>query len=320
MKRILVTGATGFVGSHLIEYILKNHPEYEIVATRRRRSDMGNFQGIDSAKIIWANCNVEDHSNVDFVFKTHGPFDKCFHLAAQSFVPFSWDSPAETINTNIFGTLNILESVRKFSKECVVQVAGSSEQYGFQEVFPLREDMHLRPLSPYAVSKVAEENLAYQYHKSYGIKSILTRTFNHEGPRRGEYFVTSSFAKQIVEIERGLKKPVISHGNLESYRDYTDVRDIVRAYWLATEKCDYAEPYNICSGNLTKIEYVLDKLISCSSIKIEREQDPLRMRPSDLIKLQGDCSKFQEKTGWQPIISVDMMLEDILEYWRGQIK
>ena len=199
-------------------------------------------------------------------------------------------------------------------------MAGSSEQYGFQEVFPLREDMHLRPLSPYAVSKVAEENLAYQYHKSYGIKSILTRTFNHEGPRRGEYFVTSSFAKQIVEIERGLKKPVISHGNLESYRDYTDVRDIVRAYWLATEKCDYAEPYNICSGNLTKIEYVLDKLISCSSIKIEREQDPLRMRPSDLIKLQGDCSKFQEKTGWQPVISVDTMLEDILEYWRGQIK
>jgi len=320
MKRALITGATGFVGSHLIEYILKNHEDYEIIACKRRRSDMENVSHLlDNKRITWAATNVEDYGSVESVFLEHGAFDKIFHLAAQSFVKFSWDSPMETMHSNIDGTLNVLEATRKHSKDAIVQIAGSSEEYGYQDKFPLTEDLFLRPLSPYAVSKVATENLGYQYFKSYGVKTILTRTFNHEGPRRGEVFVTSTFAKQVSEVEAGLKEPVIYHGNLDSYRDYTDVRDIVRAYWLATEKCEYGEPYNICSGNLTKIQYVLDKFIGLSKKEINTKEDPNRMRPSDLIKLMGDNSKFKAITGWEPTISVDKMLEDILEYWRAKI-
>jgi len=318
-NKILITGATGFVGSHLIEYLLHNHPEFEIIATKRRRSDMSNVNHLTSKRVEWVDCNTEDYSSVENVFIAHGPFHKIFHLAAQSFVKHSWDSPAETLNTNIIGTLNILEVSRKHSKDSIIQIAGSSEEYGFQEKYPLVEDMFLRPLSPYAVSKVAEENLGYQYYKSYGLKTVLTRTFNHEGPRRGEQFVTSTFAKQIVEIEKGYKEPIIFHGNLDSYRDYTDVRDVVRAYWLATEICEYGEPYNICSGNLTKISDVLDILLTYSNVTIERKEDPNRMRPSDLIKLQGDNSKFLAKTSWKPTISVETMLKDTLNYWREKI-
>jgi len=320
MKKILITGATGFVGSHLIEFILKNHEEYEIFAAKRRRSDMDNVAHLmNNDKVHWININIDDYNSVETAFLENGPFDKIFHLAAQSFVVFSWNAPTETINSNITGTLNVLEATRKHSKDSIIQLAGSSEEYGYQEKFPLTEDLFLRPLSPYAVSKVATENLGYQYYKSYGLKTILTRAFNHEGPRRGEVFVTSTFAKQVVEIEKGLKPPVIYHGNLDSYRDYTDVRDVVRAYWIATEKCNYGEPYNICSENLTKIEDVLNKFISMSSIKIERKIDPERMRPSDLVKLKGDCSKFREKTNWKPVISVDQMLEDIFKYWQDKL-
>jgi len=319
MKKILITGATGFVGSHLIEYILHNHPEYEIVATKRRRSDMQNVKHLTSQRIKWVDCNMEDYSNVENMFVATGPYEKCFHLAAQSYVKASWDSPAETIITNTIGTLNLLEVSRKHSKDTIIQIAGSSEEYGFQEKFPLVEDMFLRPLSPYAVSKVSEENLAYQYFKSYGLKTVLTRTFNHEGPRRGEQFVTSTFAKQIVEVEKGYREPVIYHGNLDSYRDYTDVRDVVHAYWLATELCQYGEPYNICSGNLTKISDVLDILLSFSTVKITKQSDPERMRPSDLVKLQGDNSKFVKLTGWSPKISVNDMLRDTMNYWREKI-
>lgn len=320
MPNILVTGSTGFVGSHIIDYILSNHKNYNIVATKRRRSDMNNVAHLmNNDKVKFVDCNIEDSKSVEMLFSNGTKYEKCFHLAAQSFVKFSWDSPTETLNTNIIGTLNLLESFRKFNPECVIQIASSSETYGYQEKFPLKEDVFLRPLSPYAVSKVGEENLAYQYFKSYGLKTVLTRTFNHEGPRRGEQFVTSSFAKQIVEIEKGYREAVIYHGNLDSYRDYTDVRDIVHAYWLATEKCEYGEPYNVCSGNLTKISDVLDILLSHSNIKIERREDLNRLRPSDLTKLQGDNSKFLLKTGWKPTISVEVMLKDILNYWREKI-
>ena len=320
MPNVLISGANGFVGSHLLEHVLANHPEYNIVALKRRRSDMDNVKHlVGNPKIEFIDCNIDDPKSVDGVFQSR-KFDKCFHLAAQSFVQQSWNSPAETMVSNILGTLNMLEGVRKFNSECIIQIAGSSEEYGYQEVYPLREDMILRPLSPYAVSKVASENLGYQYFKSYGIKSILTRTFNHEGPRRGDVFVTSTFAKQIAEIENGLKAPVIMHGNLDSYRDYTDVRDVVRAYWLATEKCEYGVPYNICSNNMVKIADMLEQMIAMSTVKISSQIDPARLRPSDLVKLNGDNSKFTAVTGWAPTISPDKMIADIVEYWREKIR
>lgn len=676
MKQVLVTGATGFVGSWLIDYILANHSEIDlIVCAKRRRSDETNIKHLlHNPKVKYLDVNLEDSKSVDNIFLVHGKFDRCFHLAAQSFVKLSFDSPSETLTTNIFGTLNLLEAFRKYNKECVIQIAGcydtntkaftrdgfksykdlkigqevlsinpdtrevsfkkikkviidkykgkmikfksrsldlmvtpnhrmlvsknknskiniqyaenikgrnliplgktnskkndfsneeayllgvfigdgcliertkkimtsgisrekrmqyrevngnftftpeksfekaykhfsvslsipktdksyekikkcllklgypinysgiefnftpnekmlrlfklcgkyannktipeelleqnieilkslfnglidsdgnyrknsygfttisdilkdkmielchkiglnitinksltresklktgriiknngcwninisngekiltktsadneiidyndtiwcvevedngtllverngkicfcgnSSEEYGEQIVTPIKEDAPLNPLSPYAVSKVTQEKMGYQYYKSYGLKTILTRTFNHEGPRRGEMFVTSSFAKQIAEIEKGLIEPVISHGNLDSYRDYTDVRDVVYAYWLATEKCAYGEAYNICSGNSIKIEDMLNYMLEQSTRKdIKNVLDPNKLRPSDLIKLEGSNAKFCEATGWAPTITVWQMFTDILNYWRERV-
>ena len=244
--------------------------------------------------------------------------DAIFHLAAQSFVHTSFHAPQETLSTNITGTVNLLEAVRSCGSSPVIQIAGSSEEYGLvlPDEVPIKETNPLRPLSPYGVSKVAEDMLAYQYHKSYGLKTVITRAFNHEGPRRGEVFSTSNFAKQVAEIEKGAA-PIMYVGNLEAKRDFTDVRDIVRAYSLAVEKCDYGEAYNICSGTAWKIGDMLKLLLSMSTKKIEVRQDSSRMRPSDVQILLGDYSKFHQKTGWSPQISFEQTMKDLLEYWRN---
>lgn len=181
---------------------------------------------------------------------------------------------------------------------------------------PIKESNPLRPLSPYGVSKVAMDFLGYQYFKSYGMKIIRTRGFNHTGPRRGDVFAESSFAKQIAEIEKGKKEPVIMVGNLEAERDYTDVRDMVKGYLLAAEKGEPGEVYNICSGKAVKIKKVLDILLSFSKIKVEIKQDPARMRPSDVPILLGDSTKFRRKTGWKNTIPFEKTMEDLLNYWR----
>lgn len=183
---------------------------------------------------------------------------------------------------------------------------------------PIKETNPLRPMSPYAVSKVSMDYLGYQYFKSYGLKVIRTRTFNHTGPRRGEQFVVSTFAKQIVEIENG-KEPILRVGNLEAKRDFSDVRDIVRAYLLAVKHCDPGDVYNIASGETHKIQDVLDYLLSQSNVKVQVQQDPKRMRPSDVPILLGNCDKFKEKTNWKPVIPFEKTLKDTLEFWREKI-
>jgi GDP-4-dehydro-6-deoxy-D-mannose reductase len=218
--------------------------------------------------------------------------------------------------------LNIFEVVREFGINPVIQIAGSSEEYGlvYENELPIKEENPLRPLSPYAVSKVAQDNLACQYYHSYGLKTVITRAFNHEGPRRGEQFVTSDFAKQIAKIEKGKQEPIIYVGNLDAKRDYSDVRDIVGAYWLATEKCKFGEPYNICSGRAWTIKSVLDFLLSKSTRKdIKIVQDPSKMRPSDVPVLLGDCSKFKKQTNWESKIPFEKTLEDTLNYWRKNV-
>ncbi|RJR29533.1 NAD-dependent epimerase/dehydratase family protein, partial [Candidatus Microgenomates bacterium] len=184
---------------------------------------------------------------------------------------------------------------------------------------PIKETNPLRPLSPYAVSKLAMDYLGYQYFQSYGLRVIRTRGFNHTGPRRGDVFAESSFAKQIAEIEKGKHEPVVHVGNLEAQRDYTDVRDMVRAYYLAVQQCDPGEEYNICTGKAWKIQAVLDLLISMAKVKVKIEQDPARMRPSDVEVLIGDNSKFTKKTGWQPEIKFEKTMEDLLNYWREKV-
>jgi GDP-4-dehydro-6-deoxy-D-mannose reductase len=236
-------------------------------------------------------------------------------------VPSSWSAPTETLTTNITGQTHLFEAIRALQLDPVVQIACSSEEYGLvkPEETPIRETNPLRPLSPYAVSKVGQDLLAYQYFQSYGLRVIRTRGFNHTGPRRGEVFVTSNFAKQIASIEAGLRDPVIRVGNLDAVRDFTDVRDMVRAYWLAVTRGKPGEVYNIATGSGITIQELLDRLLALSTAEVEVEVDPERLRPSDVEILIGDSSKFRADTGWEPEIPLDQTLQDILNYWRERL-
>ncbi|MCK4497083.1 MAG: GDP-mannose 4,6-dehydratase [Candidatus Aenigmarchaeota archaeon] len=318
MERVLITGITGFVGSHLAEYLLGKN--LEVYGTVRWRSKTENIESIKD-KIKLLETDMRDGHSLEIAIKESEP-DYVSHLAAQTFVPMSWRAPADTLETNIIGTVHLFEAIRKSKLDPKIHVAGSSEEYGmvYPDELPIRETNTLRPLSPYGVSKVAQDKLAYQYNKSYGLKTVVTRAFNHTGPRRGDVFVTSNFSKQIVEIEKGIKKPVIRVGNLNAKRDFSDVRDIVKAYWLAVTKAKVGEVYNICSEKARTIQSVLDLLVDLSNSKdIKVEKDSSRMRPSDVEVLQGDSSKFRKQTGWKPEISFEQTMKDVLEYWRGKL-
>ena len=320
--KVLITGVTGFAGSHLADYILANFKDVDLYGFKRWRSRDENIIHL-LEKVKFYDVDIKDSTAVNRFIQEIKP-NKIFHLAAQSFVPTSWKSPSETLTTNIIGEVNIFEAVRQHNliDNTVIQIACSSEEYGMvhEDEVPIKETNPLRPLSPYAVSKIAQDYLGYQYHESYGIKAIRTRTFNHTGPRRGEVFVISTFSKQIALIENDLKAPIIEVGNLDAKRDFTDVRDIVRGYWLATEKCEPGEVYNIASGETHRIGDILDTLLSFSNKKIKVVQDPKRMRPSDVLILHGDSTKFREKTGWKPEIPFEKTLKDTLDYWRKRIE
>jgi GDP-4-dehydro-6-deoxy-D-mannose reductase len=316
---VLITGITGFAGSHLAEYILTEHPSVKVSGFVRWRSRMDNVKDILD-KIELHEADLKDMVSLKKALAVIKP-DKVFHLAAQSFVPTSWKLPAETFAINALGQINLFETLLDLKLNPKFQIAGSSEEYGMvhpHEV-PMKETNSLRPLSPYAVSKVAQDLLGYQYHQSYGLRTVRTRGFNHTGPRRGDVFVTSNFAKQVAEIEKGLKPPVIHVGNLEAKRDFTDVRDMVRAYWLATEKCEDGDVYNIGSGKTYVMQDMLDMLLGMSKVKVKVEVDPARLRPSDVPILLADASKFVKQTGWQPRIPFATTLKDLLNYWRERV-
>jgi len=320
--KILITGITGFVGSHLAEYCLTQSKAkvYGTVLSHHLGDELKRIEHIKD-RIELFECDLTNRVAVVRVLNKVKP-DKIFHLAAQSFVPTSWKSPEDTLVNNIISELNIFEVVRELKLNPVIVIACSSEEYGliFKNELPVKETNPLRPLSPYAVSKIAQEKLALQYHYSYSLKTVLTRFFNTEGPRRGQEFVTSNFAKQIAEIEKGKREPIIYVGNLETKRDFNDVRDMVRAYWLASEKCKFGEPYNVCSGKARSIRSVLNLLLGLSKVKnIKVKQDPERLRTSDVPILQGDSSKFRKQTGWKPKIPFEKTMEDLLNYWRENV-
>jgi len=316
--RVLITGVTGFVGSHLADYLVARG-DVEVFGIHRWRSRMDNVEQL-RGRITFVECDLRDAGGVRRMLGAVRP-DRIFHLAAQSYVPTSWSSPAETLAANLTCQLNLFEAIRDAELATRVQIAGSSEEYGRVEKdeLPIREENPLRPLSPYAVSKIAQDYLAYQYWRSHGLHAVRTRGFNHTGPRRGEVFVTSSFARQIAEIEKGRREPVVLVGNLESQRDFTDVRDMVRAYWLALELGEPGEVYNICTGRAYTIRTVLDILLSLTPAQVEVREDPARLRPSDVEVLLGDCTRFQRVTGWKPTIPFEVTLKDLLDYWRDRI-
>ncbi|PIQ82701.1 MAG: GDP-mannose 4,6-dehydratase [Candidatus Omnitrophica bacterium CG11_big_fil_rev_8_21_14_0_20_64_10] len=319
MKKILVTGITGFVGSHLAELYLGRRPDSpkqtgEVWGLMRRRGQRDLIRHLES-DLHLEEGDVTDAHSMERLIAEIQP-DVVHHLAAQSFVPLSWTAPSETLQANLMGSLNLLEAVRRHRPQAVVQVASSSEIYGQQEELPVTERHLPNPLSPYAVSKLAMDRLAAQYARSYGLSIMVTRAFNHTGPRRGVSFATSNFARQIIEIERGEREPVIWVGNLEAGRDWSDARDIVRAYALAVQKCPPGEPFNIASGVCRQVGEVLQQLLTLSGVRAEIRKDPKRQRPSDVPALRGDSQQFRKKTGWIPEIPWERTMRDLLDYWR----
>jgi len=317
-KKALITGITGFAGSHLADLLLGND-EYEVFGTTRPRSKTENILHIQD-KLTLIDADLIDSHSLYTVLSDVKP-DYIFHLAAQAFVPTSWSSPATTMEANVIGTIHLFEAVRRASINPVIQIACSSEEYGlvYMNETPITEENGFRPLSTYAVSKIGMDFLGYQYFKSYDMKIIRTRGFNHTGPRQGDVYVCSTFAKQVALIERGKAKPEIKVGNLESYRDFTDVRDIVRAYLLTVQKCEPGEVYNIASEKTWQIKKVLDMLLGMSKVRIEIKEDPARMRPSDVELLLGNAKKFRDKTGWRIEIPFEQTLKDLLDYWRAHV-
>lgn len=341
--KTLITGVTGMAGSHLAEYLL-SRGDVEVYGTFRWRSRMDNLDDLAHAGKLNAlqpgtsDCAVIERSvrqnslnliEIDLldawavkrVIACVRP-DRVFHLAAQSFVPTSWHAPAETMQVNAVGQINLFESIRAEGLDPSIQIAGSSEEYGLvhPDEVPMKETNPLRPLSPYAVSKVAQEMLAWQYHRSYGLRAVVTRGFNHTGPRRGDVFVTSSFARQIAEIELGRRPPIVYVGDLNSKRDWTDVRDTVRGYWLALEKGVPGEVYNVGSGVTRSVGEMLDLLLSLSKAKIDVKVDQSRLRPSDVTILWADATKFKQQTGWEPQIPFEKTMADLLDYWRKKLR
>lgn len=317
MKKVLITAISSFAGSHLADLCLEK--DYKVYGTVRLRDDVSNIEHLKN-KIQVEYLDILDSKNCDEVIKRVMP-DIVFHLAAQSFVGKSWEAPDLTLSTNILGTLNILESVRKYRPDAIFHVASSSQVYGKVDKFPMTVDTPFNPMSPYDVSKLAQEMLVKQYHNSYDMEVRITRAFNIAGLRRGDMFAETSFAKQIVEIEKGLKEPVIQVGNLDSARDYIDVRDAVRGYLMAAEKGKSDQVYLLCSGIPRKISFILDQLLKLSpkELSIKIEQDPERMRPSDTLFMQGDYSSSRDGLGWKPVIPLTRTLYDLLEYYRNKL-
>jgi len=319
--RVLITGITGFVGSHLVEYILAHHPGTEISGIKRWRSPKDNIRGVLN-KVKLYDCDLRDLGSLIRVFGEVQP-DIIFHLAAQSFVPTSYNAPADTLDTNVIGTCNLLEAVRILKIDPVIHICSSSEVYGQvkPEEVPITESCPLRPVSPYAVSKVGEDMLGYMYFQAYKLKTLRTRMFTHSGARRGEVFVDSWFALQIARIEAGLQEPVVRVGNLDSVRTFADVRDTVRAYWLLTTKCPPGEVYNIGGDVTMTIREMLDQLLGMTSFtkKIEVRQDAALIRPADVTLQIPSSDKFKAATGWKPEIPYRQTLLDMLNYWRQEI-
>ena len=318
--RVLITGITGFVGSHLAEWALAQ--DAEVIGAVRWRSNTEHIEHVRD-RLTLVSADLRDLSSVRSLLE-QARADYIVHLAAQSFVGASWEAPTETLLTNAVSQMNLFEAYRQLGGgRARFLVIGSSEEYGLvhPDELPVCETNPLRPLSPYAVSKVTQDLLGYQYWKSYGLDIVRTRAFNHTGPRRGDAFATSSFAKQIVEAEAGLREPVIHVGDLKPTRDFSDVRDIVRGYWALLERGTAGEVYNLCSGVDWSIERMLSFLVSSSKLeRIELRPDPARLRPSDVPVLRGSADKIRQAVGWAPSIPLEQTLLDLLDYWRQQIE
>ena len=314
--RLLVTGAGGFVGGHLVDFLRAEHPEVEIHGVVLPQGGV-SWRAASGARVVEAD--LTEPAAAAAVVEEVQP-EGILHLAGQSSVHLSWLDPAGTLRTNVLGIVHLLDAVRRQGLRPPVVVVGSAEEYGpvGPEEMPIREETPLRPASPYAVSKVAQGALALLYGPAGGLRVVLTRTFHHTGPGRGEAFAESSFARQLAEIEAGRRPPVLKVGNLEAVRDFADVRDVVRGYWMLLEKGEGGVAYNVCTGRGRRIRDLLDVLLAASGARVEVRVDPERLRPSDVPAQIGDPSRLRAATGWEPRIPLERTLRDLLDDWRAR--
>lgn len=313
MKKALIIGAAGFVGEHLI-HCLKNEFSYEVYGTKLDTQEYSSPE----AKIL--NLNILEKKQIDDLLRDVRP-DCIFHLAAQSSVALSWANPQLTVDINIKGAVNLFESLRELNFKPRIIVIGSSEEYGTSGAGEGKVDEETlpKPGNIYAATKACQNMLGTIYSKAYDLDIVLVRAFNHIGPRQLDTFVVSDFCKQVAEIEKGLREPVINVGNLSAYRDFTDVRDVVRAYCLLAEKGKKGETYNVGSGEAVQISSILEKIISHSSKKVEIKVDSKKLRPVDVPKIEADVSKIATEVGWKKEISLEETILDVLEWWRKEI-
>jgi GDP-4-dehydro-6-deoxy-D-mannose reductase len=320
MQAILITGINGLAGAHLAGYVRNHHPDIEIWGSIRSTGNLRLLKFILGEELEGLRLCEADFTDKDAIktIVAGKAFEKIFHFAARVPISLSIKNPEQTFQVNLMGTLYLLEEIRRYLPDSIVVLPGSSDEYGLirAEDNPVGEDCPLRPLNPYGVSKAAQSLLGWQYHKSYNLRIIRTRTFSYTGPGQDPLFACSSFARQLSRIEAGKAEPIIRVGNLEAFRDYTDIRDIVRAYWMLAEKGVIGEVYNICSGESVCMREILDRLIDLCSKKVQVQPDLKRMRPSDIPEVCGDNSRISSCTGWKPEISLDRMLHDIYFFWR----
>lgn len=312
--RVLITGIEGFVGGYLSQLFLSKRDE--VIGTYY---DENILKRQYSNKIILHNLNITDNQEMNLLLKKYKP-DIIYHLAAQSSVSYSWENPQETMSINVNGTINLLKGVAKFSIQSKVILIGSSEQYGkvTKEELPISEEQPLKPTNPYAISKVTQELIANLYYTSKHLKIIKIRSFNHTGPRQATTFVLPDFAKQIVDIERNIIPPIIRTGNLQVKRDFSDVRDIVKAYKLLGDKGVIGETYNVGSGNSYLLQELLDYMIAQSKVEIIIKQDRKKIRPIENLEIICDNSKLK-KLGWKNTIPITQTINDIIKYYREKI-
>lgn len=328
IQTALITGISGFVGSHLAEFLL-SHTDWNIIGLVRWRSPLDNLQNLierierrDRIRLVYGD--LRDQGSLVAAVKDAQP-DFVFHLAAQSYPLTSFSAPIETLDTNVLGTHRLLESIRAFAPSSVVHVCSSSEVFGrvSADLVPIKEDCSFHPASPYAISKAGTDLIGRFFAEAYGMQVVTTRMFTHTGPRRGDVFAESSFAKQIALIEHGFIKPIINVGNLNSLRTFADVRDAVKAYYmLVTNNPISGETYNIGGTHSCTVGQMLELLISLSSHRelIQVRVDVERLRPIDADLQVPDTSKFMRHTGWKPEITFESTMQDLLDYWRERVK
>jgi len=319
MPRVLITGATGPVGSSLAEYLLMQ-PDVDVSVFKRWRSDARALARVQHAITLYEG-DIEDAYAVADAVAQAAP-DYVFHLAAQSYPSASWGAPVATMRANVEGTVHLLEAVRRHAPQAKVHIAGSSAQYGVvaPDAIPISESHPMRPASPYGISKVAQELLGLQYFDSYGVHTVVTRSFNHVGPRQGDRTAIQTFCRQLALIEAGRQDPVLWVGNLEPRRDYTHVDDVARALWALIQAAPGGTVYNMCSGVATRIGDIVDMAVAQTHKAVEVRVDQARLRPVDEPILCGDNRRLREVTGWQPRISMEQTVAELLTYWRQRIR